>query len=92
MCDMELFSKINRNNVVYEAYVLTSVFYHPFIGVTGAAIHRQVVAPSERKTVATESEQAKANNKAVRQSVVKRPQVNEPIDVVNPEMLRLGST
>jgi len=87
-----VFSKISQNNVVYKSYVLTSVFYHPFIGVTGAAIHRQVVVPSERKTVSAESEQTKANSKAVCQSVVKRPQVNEPIDVISPEMLRLGST
>jgi len=56
--------------------------------VTAATVHRQVIAPSERRTIPAESEQAKSNNEPVCQSVVKRPLVNEPIDVVNPEMLR----
>ena len=55
--------------------------------VTAATAHHPASTHSERRTTATENEQAKSNSEAVSQPVVKRPMVKLN-DIVNPELLR----
>lgn len=55
---------------------------------TAATAHYPASTHSERRTTATEIEQAKSNSEAVSQPVVKRPMVNKLNDIVNPELLR----